>query len=314
VGEGYYGIAPEGPFTSMLCQDGRGHEFSVAGLASLEYEIVCSQAGQEVWSTSLTRRRGRAEADLPQPMARALLFDDEVASRGPEVAQSLAPYGVDVLAVEAEFALRRIDEFPADLPLFLIGVGRASAATLETALRLKAPAAVALFSGGGLRFDALKPPDGEGEGELAHIGLDHASLRPKAEGILITRKLYADAVADKANRERGRIEVERIACPIFMFSGLDDQIWPASAFSELVAQRRKIRGCRYPTYHKTFEGVGHDLGPTLGPPTLPTTERTVSHPETGFRLLLGGKPGRQARARRECWDILIRILSGDAPE
>ena len=68
--------------------------------------------------------------------------------------------------------------------------------------------------------------------------------------------------------------------------------------------------CPFVTYHRTYEGVGHDLGPSLGIPTLPTTERTVSHPETGFRLLLGGKMGRQGRARRECWEALLDILAG----
>lgn len=179
-------------------------------------------------------------------------------------------------------------------------------------------AGVVLFSGGGLRFDPIRAGSADGRGqwaeeELSYIPLDHSSLQPKADDVLITRKLYAEAVADKNRRELGRIQAEKVACPIYMFSGLDDQIWPSSAFSELVVQRRKLKGCPFPTYHRTFEAVGHDIGPSLGLPTLPTTERTVQHPDTGFRLLLGGKPGRQARARREAWNSLLAILSGQGP-
>ena len=316
VGEGYYGIAPEGPFYSMLCQEpdtlgdpgrldgpagqaGLGrHDFAWRELSSIDYRVACFEGKTEIFSQNLRRDIGRpAQA----PLARVFLFDDGGSSE--HAIQALQSHGVEVATLDPRQAT------DSDLPAVIVGCGRASARALEIAIRWPQAQAVALFSGGGLRFDPFE----DEEGPLDHIELDHASLRPKAEGILVTRTMYAEAVASKGNRERGRIEVEKIACPVYMFSGLDDQIWPASAFSELIAQRRKIKGCPFPTYHRTFEGVGHDLGPTLGPPTLPTTERTIAHPDTGFRLLLGGKPGRQARARRECWDALIAILNGNPP-
>lgn len=300
VGEGYYGIAPEGPFYSALCQEGPGHEFAWKELSSINYGVACFEGKTQIFSHQLRRDVGRPERN-PEPFARVLLFDDGGSSE--HAAKALASYGVEVSTGDPHQAPE------SDLPTVIVGCGRASARALEIAIRWPHALAVALFSGGGLRFDPLEGKDGS----LDYIALDHSSLRPKAEGILITRTMYAEAVASKANRERGRIEVEKVACPIYMFSGLDDQIWPASAFSELIAQRRKIKGCPFPTYHRTFEGVGHDLGPTLGPPTLPTTERTIAHPDTGFRLLLGGKPGRQARARRECWDTLMAILHGNPP-
>lgn len=291
MGDGYYGISPEAILNSMLCVDGPGYDFS-RETETLEYRFACFDGNQECWSAELTRRLGRAESDRPKPWVEVVLFDD---ANQREATAALSSYGVKIVESDQ----------PAELPRFVVGSGRASARALEVALRSEKIEGVVLFSGSGLRFDALTF-----EQELDYATLYHSSLRPKAEGVLVTRTMYAEAVADKANRERGRIEVEKIACPIYLFSGADDQIWPASAFSELVAQRRKMAGCIYPTLHRTYEGVGHDLGPSLGLPTLPTTERSVSHPETGFRLLLGGKMGRQGRACRECWDALMTILAG----
>ncbi|MCA9781692.1 MAG: hypothetical protein KC800_33470, partial [Candidatus Eremiobacteraeota bacterium] len=142
-----------------------------------------------------------------------------------------------------------------------------------------------------------------------HVVCDHSTLQPRGQTVLATRKIYAEAVADRKNRDLGRIEVEKINCPLYLFSGSDDQIWPSAAFSELVAQRRKQHGQEEITTHRTFPSVGYDLGPVLGLPGLPTTERTISHSSTGFRLLLGGKMGRQSRARRECWERLVELLT-----
>ena len=306
VGEGYYGIAKEGPFTSMLCQDGPYHSFAWHELTEIDYEIVCYDGSEKLWSTRLARSAGKVAEEQPKPHARVHYFDDNVTSLRHQAVLALRSHGVQVLLEDPR--LTPVEEGAEALPTVLVASGRASARALEIAIRWPHAQAVVLFSGGGLRFDPF-----EGE-ESEHIALDHASLRPKAEGILITRAMYAEAVADRAVRDKGRIEVEKIACPVYMFSGADDQIWPSSAFSELIAQRRKLKGCPYPTYHQTFEGVGHDLGPSLGPPSLPTTERTVEHPETGFHLLLGGKPGRQARARRQCWESLLSILAGGEPQ
>lgn len=150
--------------------------------------------------------------------------------------------------------------------------------------------------------------------EPDYIDLSRFTVQPARDGFIRTRTLYAEAVVDRRQRDRARIAVEHIACPIHMFSGGDDQVWPSAAFSELVSQRRAQTGCPFLTTHRTFDGVGHDLGPSPGWPTLPTTERSAGHPDIEARLLLGGKMGRQARARRECWDSLLAILSEAAPQ
>lgn len=316
VGQGYYGITREGPIASMVPQDGAvheyegAHEFAWRELPELVYEYACYANQELLWSSVCSRAVARAPVNPPAPTVELFYFDDSVNSLEHPALQALAAHGAKVSLEDPRSGQAALEQA---LPAVIVASGRASGRALEIAIDCPHVSAVVLFSGGGLRFDPFETAateSGEPSRSLQYISLDHASLRPKAEGVLVTRTMYAEAVADRSAREKGRIEVEKIACPIYLFSGLDDQIWPASAFSELIVQRRKTQNCRYPTSHRTFEAVGHDLGPSLGPPSLPTTERTVEHPETGFRLLLGGKPGRQARARRECWESLLKILSG----
>lgn len=324
VGEGYYGVSVEGPWTSMKCHDEGRYDFAWHGLQALTYELTCYRGEEVLWNRRVVRELGKHRAaKILQPHAAVLYFDDEILSEESEIATALSAYGIRVwdgtLRPQVGDAHHLWPAFSSvALPRFIIGSGRASARALEAAIRLENLSGVILFSGGGLRFDPVLGIERDAAGhlftrDLDYCRLDHSSLRVEAEVPFATRKIYAQAVIDRLNRDRGRIEVEKIACPIYAFSGLDDQVWPSSAFLELIVQRRKRFGCAEPTWHRTFEGVGHDLGPSLGFPTLPTTERSVQHPETGFRLQLGGKPSRQARARRECWDQMLAILNGNPP-
>lgn len=303
TGEAYHGVDPEGPFTSMTCQLGPGYDFG-NDLPRLTYTLSCFVGISEIWTRQVTRYRGGEPypASL-SPWVRVLLFDDNVGFEDGDVASALAAYGIAVTGHILE-ACPEVGGGPfplgRDLPTFVVGSGRASARALDAALRLRAIQAVILFSGSGLRFAATDSLGGSFDDvECDALELDTASLMASGGDDLCTRQLYIEAVADTRMRDLASIRVENIACPIYMFSGLDDQIWPSSAFCELIMRRREANGSSFPTLHRVFEGVGHDLGPSLGWPTLPTSERTVSHPDTYARLRLGGKSRRQARARRD---------------
>lgn len=309
MGDAYYGINPEGPFISMVCEDGPGHDFSLPEDGKLRYQLSLFDGGTEVWSC-LIERVSQKPVQARQA-ARVVLLDQgrSGTEHGARLLKSLGfvvrRHVVSGESVDLDFILDDLNEaLESGDPTYLVGSGRASEAALELAQHCPGLKAVILFSGSGLRFS---PWTIKGRSQPA-VDCDHSQLRPGP--VVCTRKVYAAAVASKTNRERGRIEVEKVEAPLYLFSGLDDQIWPSSAFSELAAQRRKQVGCSYSTIHRTFEGVGHDIGPEWGLPTLPTTERTISHPSTGTRLTLGGKMGRQSRARRECWDLLLQILHG----
>lgn len=314
MGDSYYGINPEGPYISMLCEEGRGHDFTLPQNGKLNYHLSLFDGQDEIWSAQVERVSNLT----PQgSMGIQVFFLQQGGAGAAHGVSQLESLGFQVTAHTVNPEAQSLDSLLEELrktllkgqPTYLIGSGRASEAALELAQRCGGLAGVLLYSGSGLRFSAWSV-DGNA---LEAVECDHSCLQPRAGGIVCTRKIYAEAVASRQNREKGRIAVEKIEAPLYLFSGLDDQVWPSSAFSELVAQRRKQCGCSQPTIHKTFEGVGHDLGPELGLPTLPTTERTLAHASTGFRLQLGGKMGRQSRARRECWDMMLQILHGRPP-
>lgn len=309
MGDDYYGIAAEGPIYSLRCVEGPGHDFTLPKDGKLTFEFRLFDGGEEVWSGQAQRQSGKTEGQESDSLPVFLLHNDGLGSPHAQWALQQAGFRVESRAVVPEDPDLDplLEEMRETGRIHIVASGRASEAALELAQRLPQLATVTIFSGSGLRFSPWKL---EGEA-LPHVVCDHASLQPRP--VLSTRKVFAEAVADRVNRDKGRIEVEKIACPLYLFTGSDDQIWPSAAFSELAAQRRKAHGLEGLTQHQTFPNVGYDLGPELGLPGLPTTERTISHSSTGTRLSLGGKMGRQSRARRECWEKLIRILQGKTP-
>ena len=308
VGDDYYGIAAEGLLYSMRCLESSPQDFVLPHDGKLKLSFQLFDGGTEVWSAETFRTTSGKET-----AGRGLLWflhnGEPGAAHGVSMlrAQGLRVKDRAVRTDEPDLDPLLTEMREDDEPFHLVASGRSSEAALELAQRLPGLKSVIVFSGSGLRFSPWRV---EGK-ELPHVVCDHSTLQPRGQTMLATRKIYAEAVADRKNRDKGRIEVEKIACPLYLFTGSDDQIWPSAAFSELAAQRRKQHGLEETTTHRTFPSVGYDLGPALGLPGLPTTERTISHSSTGFRLLLGGKMGRQSRARRECWERLIELLSTD---
>ena len=310
VGDDYYGIAGEGYIYSLRCQDSPSYDFALPSSGKIELKYQVFDGSRELWSGTATRQSSGPESDSKH--LRVLFLHNGLpgAQHGISLLRSL---GFEVWEKEMtseqtdlDDILREIKSLGTGIPQHLVASGRASEAALEIAQRVPELRSVSLFSGSGLRFNPWII-DGK---ELSFTVCDHSMLQPREGSVLATRKVYAAAVLDRDNRDAGRIEVEKIACPLYLFTGSDDQIWPSAAFSELASQRRGAKGFAELTYHKTFPSVGHDLGPELGLPGLPTTSRITRHLSTGLPLSLGGKMGRQSRARRECWESLFKILEG----
>lgn len=72
-------------------------------------------------------------------------------------------------------------------------------------------------------------------------------------------KFFRDglAQADPATVQRAAIPVEKIAGPILLISGTDDQIWPAGEFCALIMARLKKAGFPYEVEHLSIEKGGH---------------------------------------------------------
>lgn len=74
-----------------------------------------------------------------------------------------------------------------------------------------------------------------------------------------------DAVITQAS-----IPVEKIAGPLLLISGADDEVWPSSKMAEMVMARLHAHEHPYPSRHLKLEGIGHDLGAPNFAKTLST--------------------------------------------
>jgi len=110
------------------------------------------------------------------------------------------------------------------------------------------------------------------------------------ESIVIRRPLDKGRAAATAQQiEKARIPVERIAAPVFLLGGDDDQVWDSGRMAQAIAARRaSVAGLKTVLLH--HPAAGHYLG---GTGTSPTT-----HYNEG-PMKSGGTPAANARAQAE---------------
>jgi len=98
------------------------------------------------------------------------------------------------------------------------------------------------------------------------------------------------------------IPVEKITCPVLLFSGLDDQLWPSALFADKIEQRlleasRTVENIQY-------EGVGHVI------PLPDETPRFFSWNDTiNSGLAYGGSDGASSAAATDRWDRILNFLN-----
>jgi dienelactone hydrolase len=97
------------------------------------------------------------------------------------------------------------------------------------------------------------------------------------------------------------IPVERIAGPILLIAGEDDQLWPSAAMARDVLARRRTRGGHPNDSLLLFAGAGHLIGKVY----LPAGSTLIA----GGRLETGGTAAGNARAQGEAWREVVRFLS-----
>lgn len=309
----YFGLSPNGLFWSMVAAS---KPFTHSGVEPLEVELRLEQHGEEVARAAF--KRG-FEAPQPPKVRLILLLSGLFGS--PEGGTALLrSRGCEVHAfhvgqeepVEISQRLEEIAQLPeTELPTVLCGSGRGGELALILATYHQGFDGVVTFSGSGLAF-----PGWMLEGQpYPCTELDPTVVIPREP--VSTRKMYSEAVIDRANRDRGRIPVERIEAPILLLSGADDHVWPSAAFSELVFQRIKKLKPGHPCLHRPFPDAGHFLGPEFGFPHQPTTQLIFQDPATNLRRSSGGTKSHQAHAQRESWrcflDFLEKIAAGEPP-
>ncbi|MBN9108301.1 MAG: hypothetical protein J0I34_05925 [Pseudonocardia sp.] len=126
-------------------------------------------------------------------------------------------------------------------------------------------------------------PSGELMGQLVHnawtVGRDRTAHRPS---LLRLRPAYEAGLAHGTD---GALPAERVACPLLLVSGTDDQVWPATEMSGEILARR----ARPDDEHVAHPGAGHLI--RLG--ALPTDAQWTAG------LALGGGRTAQAAAQRD---------------
>ncbi|MGE0488698.1 MAG: acyl-CoA thioesterase/bile acid-CoA:amino acid N-acyltransferase family protein [Vulcanimicrobiota bacterium] len=316
LGGTYFGLSPRGLFWSMARPDESKLAFARSCLDPLVTRFELSIEGETVATAELTRHvsleglsRRQTEHGVVfepvSPRAGLVLIGSGMEGFHEDGAALLASHGYATLMLprqpELDLVLAALD-WPHPRRLFLVGSGRGGEQALLVATRRPGLAGVVSFCGSGLVFPGWtehgKPLDG--------VPLDHSLAVPREP--LSTRKVYAEAVVDRRARDRGRIPVEKCEAPLLLISAVDDQVWPSSAFSELVNQRLLKLGYDHPFAHLTFDGAGHLLGPEAGYPHRPTSGLLGRDSTTRMRLAYGGNPSRQAHAQRESWQAFLAFL------
>ena len=120
------------------------------------------------------------------------------------------------------------------------------------------------------------------------------------------RQRFLNRMTDKAAMQRAAIPVERIAAPLLMFSGKDDQLWPSDIFAAQVVARLKAHNFKHPLEHYSYENAGH----SIARPFVPTgdVQRVRIHPVSKRPNVAGGTPEGQMRANIDAWEKLLAFL------
>jgi dienelactone hydrolase len=109
------------------------------------------------------------------------------------------------------------------------------------------------------------------------------------------------------------IAVEKIAAPIMLVAGADDQLWPSDVFARRIVTARRENHMQFSDEVLVLPSAGH----AIDVPYMPTNGLAVID-EGGFRLALGGTAPGYAHADAITWplvlDFLKRISDAATPE
>ncbi|MDT9000874.1 acyl-CoA thioesterase/bile acid-CoA:amino acid N-acyltransferase family protein [Paucibacter sp. APW11] len=115
--------------------------------------------------------------------------------------------------------------------------------------------------------------------------------------VLLRRPHDAGRASHAEAAAAARIEVEKIAAPVLLIAGSDDQVWDSGGMARSVAARRASAGLK--TELMVFEGAGHGITSLGGTPTALNNAGPMK---------LGGQPAADARAQQQGWARTISFL------
>jgi pimeloyl-ACP methyl ester carboxylesterase len=130
-------------------------------------------------------------------------------------------------------------------------------------------------------------------------------LPEDTEAVIAWRDLSDPMIKDPRLTAGREIAVEKIACPLLLVSGEDDQMWDSAWGADRVVDRLRAHGSQIPFQHLCLRDTGHWLGV---PNRVTSLLGPILHPVIPRRFALGGTPVGTAREGRRHWDTLTGFL------
>ena len=113
---------------------------------------------------------------------------------------------------------------------------------------------------------------------------------------------FLGGLRDEAAVAAAKIPVQNIRCPVLLFSGKDDQLWPSPILAKIAEDGLTSAAS---VEHIVYDDAGHNIGH----PYLPTTTHSLVHPLNGLEIDLGGTDSGDAFARHDSWRRALHLLS-----
>jgi len=104
-----------------------------------------------------------------------------------------------------------------------------------------------------------------------------------------------------ANAKLAEIPVEKIGCPILLFSGGQDAIWTSTYYCESIMKRLNDHHSPIKRKHVNYENAGHGL--------IASYDGPIYHPVGKFWCKLGGTPEGNKIANQESLKETLEFLS-----
>jgi len=112
--------------------------------------------------------------------------------------------------------------------------------------------------------------------------------------------LFLEDLAHFGDTAHAEIAVEKIAAPLLLLAGQDDQIWPSAMMAARIEARRRRFGRAAADQLVVYPGVGHAIPFAY----LPVRQRDADGP-----FAAGGTPRGEARAQADAWPRILRFLT-----
>lgn len=119
------------------------------------------------------------------------------------------------------------------------------------------------------------------------------------------RRDFERGLADAAAADAA-IEVERIAGPVMLVAGGDDQLWPSDVYSGRIVERLRDSGFTHEVLRLDYPAAGHFVTFPYGIVSLPPMVSMA--PMSRLTIDFGGSPVANAEAAADSWQRLLEFL------